>query len=87
MAGILLIAHSPLASALAACVSHIYGGLPPQPVGMPAEPILNVAARSAAPTSIVRMVIDTTLLLVGRERRIRGRHDQTFQGEVGILRG
>lgn len=29
MAGILIIAHAPLASALKECVAHIYGGLPP----------------------------------------------------------
>jgi PTS system ascorbate-specific IIA component len=30
MAGILIIAHAPLASALKECAAHIYGGLPPR---------------------------------------------------------
>lgn len=51
MAGILIIAHAPLATALRDCISHIYGGVPARigvidvlPDGNPAEVIASAQA-------------------------------------------
>ncbi len=38
MAGILIIAHAPLATALKSCIAHIYGGLPARISGIDVQP-------------------------------------------------